>query len=211
IEVRSENDTKVFDSGYSGMLIVGWGFTLNPGGTESDNGTWGSWPKAGTPVVHIDVPGKYEILSESNISLYRNSHDFYYNTYQSKLLSLWSKPLEITVLPLTFAQNASMSPNVIKTPNGGWVTPLQTHEKNGSNLTIHYEKGSDVTGKIMPTGPPPQLNNSSTSAESGRGTCTGGPGMCQTSLAPVIGIAIEIIVVAAVLGCCFIIFNRLKE
>jgi hypothetical protein len=46
-------------------------------------------------------------------------------------------------------------------PDRGMVTPLQTHEKNGSNLTIHYETGIDVTGKVMPTGPPPQLDNPS--------------------------------------------------
>jgi len=47
--------------------------------------------------------------------------------------------------------------------------------------------------------------------ESGNGVCVGGPGMCQTSLTPVLNIVIDIIVVAAVLGCGFMIFNRLKE
>ena len=57
-----------------------------------------------------------------------------------------------------FAQNVSIPSNVITTPNRSWVTPLQTQE-NGNNLTIHYEKGIDVTGKIAPTGPPPLLEN----------------------------------------------------
>lgn len=54
----------------------------------------------------------------------------------------------------------NLTQNVIITQNGNKITPLQTQE-NGSNLSIHYERGIDVTGKVMPTGPPPQLDNSS--------------------------------------------------
>ncbi|MGI0046521.1 MAG: cupredoxin domain-containing protein [Nitrosotalea sp.] len=123
IEVRSENGTKVFDSGYSGMLIVGWGFTLNPGMTESDNGTWSTYPKAGAPVMRIDAPGRYEILSESNISLYANSHEFYHNTSASPLLSLWSRPLEITVLPEKYVP--SKLPNLTLPTNQTAVVEIE--------------------------------------------------------------------------------------
>ncbi|MDE2588757.1 MAG: hypothetical protein KGL95_03730, partial [Patescibacteria group bacterium] len=133
VEVRSENGTTVFDSGYSGMLIVGWGFTLGPGMTESDNGTWGSWPKAGAPVIHINTPGKYEILSEANISLYPSSHDFYYNPGHSLLLQLWSMPLEISVLPEKYEPpqlpKSKVLPNqtaVVEIENGTSVIECKT-------------------------------------------------------------------------------------
>jgi hypothetical protein len=53
----------------------------------------------------------------------------------------------------TFAQNAtnstnSIPPNAIRTPNGGWMTPLQTHDANGTKLNIHYEVGTPVYGKV---------------------------------------------------------------
>jgi hypothetical protein len=70
IQIIDQNGTTVFDSGYSGMLIVGWGFTLNPGMTMHDNRTWGWNPNATTPVIKLDTPGKYIVLTESNISLY---------------------------------------------------------------------------------------------------------------------------------------------
>ncbi|MDE1765845.1 MAG: hypothetical protein KGI27_06165 [Thaumarchaeota archaeon] len=70
----------------------------------------------------------------------------------------------IVLLPLNFVsgQNQtestnSIPQNAIRTTDGGWVTPLQTTE-NGTKLTIHYEKGVNVTGKIMPTGPPPVMD-----------------------------------------------------
>ena len=52
------------------------------------------------------------------------------------------------------------SPNVIRDSNGSWVTPLQTHDKNGNNLTIHYEgQGVNVTGKYqVPPEPQPPTN-----------------------------------------------------
>ncbi|TLX93532.1 MAG: hypothetical protein E6K91_08495 [Thaumarchaeota archaeon] len=63
---------------------------------------------------------------------------------------------------VTFAQNVSsssnqMPPGAIKTPNGGWITPLQTTE-NGKNLTIHYETGIPVQGNYLPPGPPPIIH-----------------------------------------------------
>ncbi|MDE1765844.1 MAG: hypothetical protein KGI27_06160 [Thaumarchaeota archaeon] len=123
VEVRSENGTKVFDSGYSGMLIVGWGFTLSPGMTESDNGTWGSWPKAGEPVIHINVPGRYEILSEANISLYPSSQYFDHYTGSSPLLRLWSSPLEVSVLPEKYEPPQLPRPRVL--PNQTMVVEIE--------------------------------------------------------------------------------------
>ncbi|MDE1863062.1 MAG: hypothetical protein KGI33_09135 [Thaumarchaeota archaeon] len=58
--------------------------------------------------------------------------------------------------------NQTSNQTFIGISNGETVTPLQTQGANGSNLVIHYEgQGVDVTGKIMPTGPPPQLDNPS--------------------------------------------------
>lgn len=62
-------------------------------------------------------------------------------------------------IQLVFAQNvtnftSSMPSNAIRTQNGGWVTPLQTTDQNGKNLTLHYETGVLVTGYANP-GPPP--------------------------------------------------------
>ncbi|MDC8452609.1 MAG: hypothetical protein KGI05_00980 [Thaumarchaeota archaeon] len=62
-------------------------------------------------------------------------------------------------IQLVFAQNvtnstSSMPSNAIRTQNGGWVTPLQTTDQNGKNLTLHYETGVPVTGYANP-GPPP--------------------------------------------------------
>ncbi|CUR51398.1 exported protein of unknown function [Nitrosotalea devaniterrae] len=61
-----------------------------------------------------------------------------------------------------FARNitnsTSMPPNAIRTQNGGWITPLQTTDQNGNNLTIHYEgQGIDVTGKVLPSPAVPNL------------------------------------------------------
>ena len=56
-----------------------------------------------------------------------------------------------------FAQNvtnSTMPHNAIKTHDGGWVTPIQTTDQNGKNLTIHYETGIPVSGYANP-GPPP--------------------------------------------------------
>ena len=66
---------------------------------------------------------------------------------------------------LAFAQNAtnstnSIPPNAIRTPDGGWITPLQTKTENGGNLTIHYETGMPVTGNYLPPGPPPVIHMS---------------------------------------------------
>ncbi len=65
-------------------------------------------------------------------------------------------------LHYVFAQNVtnstySMPPNAIRTPNGGWITPPQTTDQNGKNLTIHYETGIPVSGSVMPPGPPPNI------------------------------------------------------
>lgn len=98
IEADYQNGTKAFDSGYSGMLIVGWGFTLDPGLPISDNGTWGSYPTATTPIIKLYVPGKYNILSESNIQLYDNQKQYYGHPPVPEQ-ALWSQPLQITVLP----------------------------------------------------------------------------------------------------------------
>jgi hypothetical protein len=76
------------------------------------------------------------------------------------LLSLMVIVLIIMLLPFntTFAQNAinstnSIPPNAIRTPNGGWITPLQTHDANGTKLNIHYEVGTPVYGKVPPPVP----------------------------------------------------------
>ncbi|MDH2907986.1 MAG: hypothetical protein PXX83_07840 [Candidatus Nitrosotalea sp.] len=56
-----------------------------------------------------------------------------------------------------FAQNetnSTLPQNAIRTPNGGWITPLQTTGQNGSKLAIHYETGVQVSGYANP-GPPP--------------------------------------------------------
>ncbi len=81
-------------------------------------------------------------------------------TMQAYLTSLDGK----SIIPLV--DNSHFKPNPeCRIPNEVEVTTLQTHGANGSNLTIHYETGIDVTGKVMPTGPPPQLDNSSTLPE----------------------------------------------
>jgi hypothetical protein len=51
-----------------------------------------------------------------------------------------------------------MPPGAIRTPGGGWITPLQTTDQNGKNLTIHYETGIPVSGSVMPPGPPPIIH-----------------------------------------------------
>ena len=50
--------------------------------------------------------------------------------------------------------NSTIPPNAIKTPSGGWVTALQTHDESGNNLTIHYETGisSSGSGEMPHTG-----------------------------------------------------------
>src|SRR5437879_928754 len=58
------------------------------------------------------------------------------------------------------AQNMTNStnqipPGAIRTPNGGWIMPIQTTTQNGSKLTIHYEIGIPVPGKYLTPGPPP--------------------------------------------------------
>jgi hypothetical protein len=50
--------------------------------------------------------------------------------------------------------NSTIPQNAIRTPDGGWVTPPQTQDENGKNLTIHYETGVQVSGYANP-GPPP--------------------------------------------------------
>jgi hypothetical protein len=112
IQVMYQNGTKVFDSGYSGMLIVGWGFTLNPGMTMHDNRTWGWNPHATTPVIKLDTPGKYTVLTESNISLYDTAEQSSHAIPPHPEKSLWSKPLQITVLPEKYVQNET-SPVII--------------------------------------------------------------------------------------------------
>lgn len=108
IQVIYQNGTKVFDSGYSGMMIVGWGFTLSPGMIMHENETWGWNPNAKTPVIKLDTPGKYTILTESNISLY-HSADEYSHTSPHPEKSLWSQPIQITVLPTRYEQNSSVA------------------------------------------------------------------------------------------------------
>lgn len=60
-------------------------------------------------------------------------------------------------MPLTFAQdaNSTIPPNAIRTPSGGWITPPQTADQSGKNLTIHYETGTPVQGNYANSGPPP--------------------------------------------------------
>ncbi|MDE1867612.1 MAG: hypothetical protein KGI08_07900, partial [Thaumarchaeota archaeon] len=60
-----------------------------------------------------------------------------------------------------FAQNNTdqIPPNAIRTSDGGWITPLQTHTENGSKLTIHYETGTPVAGNYLPPGPPPMFDD----------------------------------------------------
>lgn len=50
--------------------------------------------------------------------------------------------------------NSTIPQNAIRTLNGGWVTPPQTQDENGKNLTIHYEAGVQVSSYANP-GPPP--------------------------------------------------------
>ncbi len=97
----------------------------------------------------------------------------------------------ILVMPSTFAQNVnsinSTPSNAIRTSNGSWVTPLQTHKKNGSDLTTHYEgQGVDVTGKVA-TPPAPAS---------------------PESISPII-IMTVIIIVTAVVGIS--VFIRIKK
>lgn len=114
IQVIYQNGTKVFDSGYSGMLIVGWGFTLNPGMVMHENETWGWNPNAKTPVIKLDTPGKYTILTESNISLYHSADEYSHYTAPHPEKSLWSQPVQITVLPTRYDQNAVAAEHVTK-------------------------------------------------------------------------------------------------
>ncbi|GEM_PF-7117543 len=54
---------------------------------------------------------------------------------------------------LAYAQNETNSTipkNAIRTPNGGWITPLQTTDMNGNKLTIHYETGTGASGNVLP-------------------------------------------------------------
>ncbi|GEM_PF-5005171 len=55
-----------------------------------------------------------------------------------------------TVIPQINAEQFVKPANAISIPGGGWVTPLQTIDKNGKPLTIHYEVGKDVSGLIAP-------------------------------------------------------------
>ncbi|HEX5458004.1 MAG TPA: hypothetical protein VFX64_06420 [Candidatus Nitrosotalea sp.] len=54
--------------------------------------------------------------------------------------------------------NSTMPQNAIRTPDGGWVTPPQTYDDNGKNLTIHYETGIPVQGNYLSPGPPPVMH-----------------------------------------------------
>lgn len=59
----------------------------------------------------------------------------------------------VTVLPNVNAQQPTIPANAIRTVDGGWITPLFTHDKNGNPLTIHYEVGKRVVGKHVHPGP----------------------------------------------------------
>lgn len=53
----------------------------------------------------------------------------------------------------TNTTNLSFS-NRINITNSSWLTPLQTHDKNGNNLTLKYGgSGVPVTGGVYPLGP----------------------------------------------------------
>jgi hypothetical protein len=69
----------------------------------------------------------------------------------------------MTVLPNVSGQQVAMPANAIRTVDGGWVTPLHTHDEKGNPLTIHYEVGKDVTGLIAP----PCATNTGLSQEGG--------------------------------------------
>ncbi|MHB8547204.1 MAG: hypothetical protein ACYDAJ_10600 [Nitrosotalea sp.] len=58
----------------------------------------------------------------------------------------------ILTIHQSYAQNSTtMIPsNAIRTSNGGSITPLQTTNSSGGNLTIHVENGTDVSGKFLP-------------------------------------------------------------
>ncbi|MGI0007690.1 MAG: hypothetical protein ACREAR_06805 [Nitrosotalea sp.] len=131
--------------------------TLEPG--MSITGRWASG-YGGFPEIVLDKPGNYTVYSIANI----NSEGI-----PAHMESIWSQPLAITILSANYTSQTnstnSIPPNAIKIPDGGGVTPLQTTTQNGSNLTIHYETGVDVTGKIMPTGPQPQFGNPSVNKE----------------------------------------------
>jgi hypothetical protein len=100
-----QNGNKVFDSGYSGSQIVGWGFILEPDIAKNDTGTWSWNPHATTPVIKLDIPGKYIITSESNIELYDNVEQSSHAIPAHPVKSLWSQPLQITVLPEKYIEN----------------------------------------------------------------------------------------------------------
>lgn len=103
IQVVYENGSKFYDSGYSGGDIVGAGFTIKPGMIINDTGSWGPYPGATAPVIKINTPGKYKIFSESNIQVYGDIKQW--STPNYPVESLWSKPIEIIVLPEKYVQN----------------------------------------------------------------------------------------------------------
>ncbi|GEM_PF-2844858 len=53
---------------------------------------------------------------------------------------------------ITVTGDSTIPPNAIRTPNGGWVTPV-TRTNNGTKLNIHYEVGTPVYGKVPPPVP----------------------------------------------------------
>jgi hypothetical protein len=109
IQIIYQNGTTVFDSGYSGLMIVGWSFTLNPGMAIHDNETWGWNPNAKAPSIKLNTPGKYTILTESNISLYHDAKEYLDHTSPHPEKSLWSEPIQITVLPTEYGKESTVT------------------------------------------------------------------------------------------------------
>lgn len=60
----------------------------------------------------------------------------------------------MTILPNINAQQQTIPADAIRTADGGWITPLWTHDKYGHPLTIHYVVGTRVVGKHVHPGPP---------------------------------------------------------
>ena len=128
--------------------------TLQPG-EHANVQPWDSqmFPNA-IPHPRLYDPGNYTVLSVALFSFDTNTGNL------SSVEPLWSQPLHITISSEKYTQNktdstnSTMPKNAIRTPDGGWITPLQTTDQNGNNLTIHYETGIQVSGYANP-GPPP--------------------------------------------------------
>lgn len=102
----------------------------------------------------------------------------------------------------------------IPSVSGRYSISVDSHDASGEHFGGASLCCITISNKNDSSSEPINANaatSNQTITEPRNGICIGGPGMCQTSLTPVLNIVIDIIVVAAVLGCGFVIFNRLKE